>query len=144
MKLSCFRVIGHFWKEALSTHRLPTNTHRKCFCVSPARVPVMRPGVGETRLVPGITSSELRADLGDLLYPKLVLSQPFSCISGYKRTKQGKGESNDGRGKPAYFLCFNKHVCSCLSRWRPSSPQTGVEMLLGPSWPLTQTHKHMD
>lgn len=42
-------------------------------------------------------SSGLRADLGDLLHPNLVLSQHFSWVSGYKGTKQGKGESNAGR-----------------------------------------------
>lgn len=64
----------------------------------------MRPGGGEPRLVPGTMSSDLRADLGDLLHPNLVLSQPFSCISGYKGTKQGKGESNDGRREKASIL----------------------------------------
>lgn len=34
--LSYFRVTGHFWKEVLSAHRLPADTHRKCFCASPA------------------------------------------------------------------------------------------------------------
>lgn len=93
----------------------------------------------------GLTSSGLRADLGDLLHPNLVLSQPFSCVSGYKGTKQGKGSQMTEEGESLHTSCVSISISvSAYLDGRPGSPQTGAEMLLGLEWPLTQTLKHID